>query len=320
MSAELDYSNGRVNFAYAIEHGSPWHGEGNIVPLNSPIEVWKKEAGLEWEAYRSPVIFYTKDNPMNYYPNRMVLYRNDTNTPLSIVSDKYKVVQPGEIVDFFNEILEQHNMEMSSCGSLFGGKRFFATAKLKEFEIIKGDLITGYLLITTSLDGTLATVAKITSIRTVCNNTLTMALNEKNKNMIKVVHSTAFNPYKAKLDLGLIEKCQFNFINNMQKLASVSCTPKQAEDFYKEMFYENGVGEQSVQLEQKVENIMNLYRFGKGSEFGKNTYYNVLQGITDYFTNSTKSRTDSAKFWNSFYGVNDQVKIDAQNKLLDMVN
>jgi phage/plasmid-like protein (TIGR03299 family) len=320
MSAELDYSNGRVNFAYVLEHGSPWHGEGQIVPLNSPIETWKKEAGLEWEAYGCPVVYYTEDKQVKFFPKRKVLYRNDTSAPLSIVSDDYRIVQPGEIVDFFYGVLEQHNMEMSSCGSLFGGKRFFATAKLKDFEIIKGDVITGYLLITTSLDGTLATVAKITSIRTVCNNTLTMAMNEKNKNMVKVIHSTTFNPDKVKLDLGLIEECQFNFITNMQKLANVSCTPKQAEDFYKEMFFEKGVSEQSNQLEQKVENIMNLYKNGNGSEFGKNTYYNVLQGITDYFTNSTKPRTESAKFWNSFYGVNDQIKLDAQNKLLEIVN
>ena len=124
------------------------------------------------------------------------LYRSDNNAPLSIVGSDYNIVQPGEVVDFFSDLLESHNMEMSSCGSLFDGRRFFATAKLNDITIIPGDVITGYLLIATSLDGSLATVAKTTSVRTVCSNTLTMAMNEKTANVIKVPHSTQFDASK----------------------------------------------------------------------------------------------------------------------------
>ena len=45
MAHQLDYSNDRVNYAYVKEHGSVWHGEGNILPLHAPLIEWKKEAG-----------------------------------------------------------------------------------------------------------------------------------------------------------------------------------------------------------------------------------------------------------------------------------
>lgn len=42
----------------------------------------------------------TGSNELDRYPGQKVLYRSDTNAPLSIVSKQYKVVQPREILEF----------------------------------------------------------------------------------------------------------------------------------------------------------------------------------------------------------------------------
>ena len=320
MAANLDYSNDRVNYAYVKEHGSVWHGEGNVLPLHAPLTEWKKEAGLEWEAIPSPITFNDAFGKSTTFPDKVVLSRSDNGAPLSIVSDSYQIVQPAEVVDFFADLLDKHDMEMSSCGSLFDGKRFFATAKLNDIEIVSGDKITGYLLIATSLDGTLATTAKTTTIRTVCNNTLTMAMNESSANMIKVPHSTEFNASKAKLNLGLIEESQFTFIENMKKLVNTRISDEDALAFYKETFYNKEFKEQEQHgtVVKKVNDIMTLYKFGNGSNYAPNTLYQVLQGVTDHYTHGIRNRTESAKFWNNFYGSAEKTKLDVQNKLLKM--
>lgn len=315
MSHELDMSNNRVNFAYVEEHGSVWHGLGNVVKLNSDLDTWKKEAGLNWEVKKSE-INYLNDLVV---PDKKALYRSDNNKFLSIVSKSYKIVQPGEIVDFFDNLLTNNGMEMSSCGSLFGGKKYFATAKLNDYEIVEGDKINGYLLLATSVDGTFATTAKVTSVRTVCNNTLTMAMNENVKNCLKVNHNTFFDADKIKMDMGLVAKTQLNFIHNMKLLANTPCTPKQANDFYKEMFYDKNLKEQNGRIINKVSDIMDCYLYGNGSKLGQNTYYNILQGVTDYYSNSLSGRNESSNFWSSFYGKGDEVKSEIQNKLLEMV-
>jgi phage/plasmid-like protein (TIGR03299 family) len=321
MAANLDYSNDRVNYAYVQEHGSVWHGEGNVLPLHSPLSDWKRESGLEWQAKSSPILFNNSDDVPTVFPDKIALFRSDNNAPLSVVSDAYKIVQPSEVVDFFSDLLDKNGMEMSSCGSLFGGKRFFATAKLNDIEVIKGDKITSYLLLATSLDGSMATTAKTTSVRTVCSNTLTMALNEKSANMIKVPHSTEFNVNRAKLNLDLIDESQEQFIANMRRLASVEVPPKDVRKIYNGLFFNPEVSAQDQHgiVIKKIEDIVDLYNHGAGSNFGSGTMYNVLQGVTDFYSNNIKSRTESAKFWHSFYGNAEKIKLQTQQKLLEMV-
>jgi len=276
---------------------------------------------MEWTAESSDIVYMNGNGEGAIFPAKKALYRSDTQSPLSIVGVDYKIVQPSEIVDFFADLLDNNDMEMSSCGSLFDGKRFFATAKLNEYQIVPGDTITGYLLLATSLDGTLATTGKVTSVRTVCNNTLTMAMNERSANVIKVPHSTIFDARKAKLDLGFIQDSQELFIENMRKLASVRITKDFAFDFYKNIFYnpEVEIESQHGTVVKKVQDIYDLYEHGNGAEYGKDTLYNALQGVTDYFSNNLRTKNDSRKFWSSFYGAGEKTKLEVQDRLLEMV-
>lgn len=320
MSAELDMSNDRVNFAFTGDISQIWHKSGQQVPDDATMEEWKVAAGMTWFAKESPILYNDGNDMPQVFPDKKALFRSDTNAPLSVVGTDYKLVQPSEILDFFHDLLQSHDMKMDTAGCLFGGKRFFASAKLGDnFQIVDGDTIQGYLLLATSLDGTLATTGKCTSVRTVCNNTLSMALNQEVKNMVRVSHKSMFDPNMAKINLGLIEETQAQFIENMRKLANTKVTDLDAQKFYQEYFFNKDVpvDEQHGSVVKKVNDIMTAYQFGQGAEFSRGTLYGVLQGVTDYFTHSVKSRTDDAKFWNSFYG-SDKVKLDVQNKLLEM--
>lgn len=35
----------------------PWHGLGNRLPAKQPLEIWQKEAGMNWQIKESPVRF-----------------------------------------------------------------------------------------------------------------------------------------------------------------------------------------------------------------------------------------------------------------------
>ena len=71
----------------------PWHGLGQQLTPDQPIEVWAKEAGLDWQAKITQVCF--KDNQV--FAGQNVIYRNDTNKPLGIVTDRYKIHR--ELID-----------------------------------------------------------------------------------------------------------------------------------------------------------------------------------------------------------------------------
>jgi len=38
---------------------TPWHGLGNELTSNQPLEVWARQAGLDWQIQESPVRYVT---------------------------------------------------------------------------------------------------------------------------------------------------------------------------------------------------------------------------------------------------------------------
>ncbi|WP_414616819.1 DUF932 domain-containing protein, partial [Stenotrophomonas muris] len=92
------------------------------------------------------------------------------------VSKRFKVVQPGEILEFYRDLTQHSGFELETAGVLKGGKKFWAMARTGQSTSLKGrDRVDGYLLLATACDGTLATTAQFTSVRVVCNNTLQIA-------------------------------------------------------------------------------------------------------------------------------------------------
>jgi hypothetical protein len=39
----------------AYRNETPWHGLGNWLTENQPLEVWQREAGMEWQILDAPV-------------------------------------------------------------------------------------------------------------------------------------------------------------------------------------------------------------------------------------------------------------------------
>ena len=156
---------------------TPWHGLGNPLGKRQSIDVWAKQAGMDWDIRETPVRYMTRGNDVlgeiMSFPEQKVLFRSDTNTPLSVVSNRYQVVQPREILEFYRDLTKVSGFELETAGVLKGGKKFWALAKTGQDSALKGnDVTNGYILLATACDGTFATTAQFTSIRVVCHNTL----------------------------------------------------------------------------------------------------------------------------------------------------
>lgn len=82
------------NMAYV--GATPWHGLGNQLTAKPPIEVWAKQAGMDWDIREAPVRFMTESvgnlGAIMSFPENKVLFRSDTNEPLSVVGQRYQVV------------------------------------------------------------------------------------------------------------------------------------------------------------------------------------------------------------------------------------
>lgn len=61
--------------AYAGE--KPWHGLGNKLAANQPIDVWKRQAGMDWQIEESEVRYISGNinvGVINAFPEQKVLY------------------------------------------------------------------------------------------------------------------------------------------------------------------------------------------------------------------------------------------------------
>ncbi|HAK16192.1 MAG TPA: hypothetical protein DCM65_08055, partial [Acinetobacter junii] len=222
---------------------TPWHGLGNQLTPNQPIEIWAQQAGMDWCIESSDVSYMAKNDRGQSiilpYEEQRVLYRSDTHAPLSVVSQRYQEVQPLEILEFYRDLTEQSGFELETAGVLKGGKKFWALARTGQTSTLKGkDVSNGYILLATACDGTLATTAQFTSIRVVCNNTLAIALRGQNSSagVVKVPHSTKFDADKVKDQLGISVKTWYDHMYEMKQLTQRKVTQKEAAAYFDAVF------------------------------------------------------------------------------------
>ena len=159
MSHEISFNNGIAQYASTQRE---WHGLGQLMVAGASIEDWQKQAGMDYRIQRSVIRYATErdlTHPSQFktIDDKHVLFRSDTGAALGVVSDGYKVVQPSDVLEFFREWAEQGGLTIESAGVLFGGKRYFATAKLADAVSLDGgrDKVVPYALLSTSADGSL---------------------------------------------------------------------------------------------------------------------------------------------------------------------
>ncbi|GAU02168.1 phage/plasmid-like protein TIGR03299 [Burkholderia stabilis] len=190
---------------------------------------------MDWRIEEAEVRFVAAGGrnlgSIHAFPEQKVLYRSDTKAPLSVVSARYQVVQPEEILEFYRDLTEIGGFQLETAGVLKEGRKLWALAKTGHSGTLKGrDQVNGYLLLATACDGTLATTAQFTSIRVVCNNTLQIALGNS-AGAIKVSHRSQFDATAVKRQLGIAVSSWDSFMVRTKALAERKITDSTAEAF-----------------------------------------------------------------------------------------
>jgi len=320
MSHELTtHADGRVEFAYLASDGTPWHGLGKPMGADATIDQWRVDAGMDWRIRRSEIRYAVSrdesSDSLIKLPDQHVLFRSDNNDALGVVSKRYQVVQPGEVLEFFRDIAKAGGLELSAAGTIYGGKRFWATAKIGEAAPTSvQDTIGGYLLISTSADGSLATEVRRTTVRTVCKNTLAMALAES-KSSIKVSHRSVFSPDQVKDFMGLNEAAWEAFRHNVTRLANVSIHEQDAGDFVAGLLG----GAEKVRETAGFSKIMGLFNgdgMGATNDGVFGTAWGLLNAVTEYADHHVRARTDQNRFVSSQWGAGADLKQKALVNLL----
>lgn len=307
--------NGKAAMAYVGE--TPWHNLGQKLDENSSIDTWVVEAGFDWNIKSKAVKYHKADGKLAIIPGQKVLTRSDTGIPLGIVSDAYKIVQPKEVMYFFQDLVDKAGMKLSTAGVLFDGRRFWAMADTHNWGKLNGnDEIKGNLLLSTSCDGSSATTATFVATRVVCANTLRVALDEKTKGTVKVNHRRVFDANEVKEKLGLINESWETFMDNITKLSESQISKLEAEVLVEDFL--SNIIKSDKSAKRQTESILNKFQTGLGNN--GQTKWDLLNGITEHFQHGpSRVRKEDQKFWNNFYGHTANIKDQAMDFLIQTV-
>lgn len=325
MAHMIDMTGGRANMAYVGE--TPWHGLGSELTRGADLDVWRVEAGLNWSVGRAQVAFKPEGKGIFVKGDSQVLYRDDTFAQLGIVSDRYQIVQPGEVLEFFRDIVGTGGLELETAGSLDGGKKVWALAKTGDgFSIMGQDRVEGYVLLSTSFDGSMATRAQFTSVRVVCNNTLQLAAKDT-KGAVIVPHSSTFDATGVKIDLGLIHGAFSTFEDQAQELAQRRLTNEEAMKLLAQVMVPSSVDKEfdqstvSTKRFNQVLTVFDLYQHaGRGSNLrsAAGTAWGLVNAVTEYVDHHAARNTNN-RFRSGQFGPGATMKQDAFNRALALV-
>jgi len=161
-----------------------WHGLGIVIDNGMSPDEAMEISGLNWNVSKIDRISAGTAESDKY--NAIV--RNDNNTILSIQSPDYQVIQNSEVFDMAYNL--GANIKVESALSMNGGRRLVVLCNTGTMDgASSNDRIEKYMAFINSHDGTLAHSVMPTSIRIVCQNTLSMAMAAGAKKAFRITHT-----------------------------------------------------------------------------------------------------------------------------------
>ena len=161
----------------------PWHGEGIQLAKPATVEEALKVGGLNWKVGK--VDLMTADDPPCPISQRKAIVRldrpaGDARRVLGVAHPGFSPVQNRDGAMLFDAIFGQGKPVYHTGGYLGNGEKVWLLAKIdKEMRIGRNDIVQPYALFANSHDGSMAFNIQLTTVRVVCQNTLSVALREK---------------------------------------------------------------------------------------------------------------------------------------------
>lgn len=315
MSHELEIVNGKAQMAYAGD--VPWHGLGTKVPADVAPYQMMEIAGLDWSVEKQRMV--TSEGFA--VPEKRALVRSSDNKVLDIVGKNWNPVQNEDAFNFFHDFVAAGDMEMHTAGSLKGGQIVWALAKVKEsFTVFKGDEVESYLLFSNPHRFGQSIDVRFTPIRVVCNNTLTLSLNQKAENAVKLNHKKVFNADEVKEMLGVASSKLDQYREMAQHLGQKKAKNESVREYFNRLFPTHSKKEpekgETVVDSRQTKRLMELLTEQPGAEYAPGTWWNAFNAVT-YFTDHERGNDADARLQSAWYGQSKNLKLTALETALE---
>lgn len=164
----------------------PWHGLGNRLESAPTIGEAIVASGLDWNVDLCDLFTATGKS----VPARATVRESDGSI-LGVVGPRYQPLQNSAAFDWFQPFIDAGEVSLHTAGSLHCGAKVWVLAELNRnrSEVVAGDEVAKFLLLSNSHDGTTAIRVGFTPIRVVCANTLAAAHCATASKLLRVRHT-----------------------------------------------------------------------------------------------------------------------------------
>lgn len=306
------------NMAHEFESGfftrqPAWHRLGVTLPESPKLDDAIRHAGLDWEVHLSPLYTHSGEE----IGTHRATVRDSDGTVLGVVGLGYRPLQNDKAFSFFEPFLESGECTLEAAGSLKGGKRVWVLARIKgaEAEVVGGDPVRGYFLLSNAHDATQAVRAQFTSIRVVCANTLNQAHRRAAhgfEDCLRVRHT-------AGLDAGLslvqktIDMASRTFAASLADYRRLAAKRLPVDGFAKYVAEVLEVPEDARRLGQMPkawDAVLRAYHSAPGARipgvFG--TYWGAYNAVTDWVDHTRGCRGEDTRLDSAWFGSGARLK------------
>jgi phage/plasmid-like protein (TIGR03299 family) len=286
-----------------------WHGLGKVFDENTRFTVGEaiKEAGLDWNVSKRPLVL--QEDPRVTVPAWATM-RDSDNTVLGVVGPTYKPLQNADAFAWFQPWLATDQAFIEAAGSLKHGRKVWVLARINRdpIEIVPGDDLRRYVLLSNGHDGTLSIRAGFTSVRVVCANTMAEAHNNQASKLIRIRHSEKSGKALAQIR-EIMKLADDEFVADAvvyRALARKGVNATDLKAYVRKVFAPTvsvlDDSETDSRSEKLIEKIVPLFEAGKGNDIPgvRGTAWAMYNSVSEYLTwergRSQDNRMDSLWF------------------------
>ena len=288
----------------------PWHGCSEALTGNESTSEVMEKAGLDWGVETQPLYRKIGDQFVPF-KEAFASVRDSDNSVLGCVGPRWTPLQNESAFKIFEPMVEQGLMAWHTAGSLKHGQRVWVLCQLNldNSEIVPGDEISKFALLSNGHDGKLAVHFGFTPIRVVCANTEAMARSSKASKLIRVRHHSNVLENVEKLrDIMDVANQDFEATCDQYRfLASRGINSEDLKKYVRIVFGQGGKTEDEIKTRSM--NIMNrvedLFESGKGNNLPgvKGTWWAAYNSVTEYL-NYEKGRNAANRMDSLWFGQN----------------
>jgi len=318
MAHNLNTANGKTSMMYVGE--VPWHKLGTKLENPATATEAIQAAGLDFRVVKKTLRTTTPElSVVGHYAT----VRTDNLQVLGVVGSRYEPIQNRDAFTTFDALVGEGEAIYHTAGVLGKGERIWILAKLPDYIRVNGnDLVEKFLLLTNSHDGSGPVRVKLTPIRVVCANTLTVALDGREQEVrIRHTAQAEVRLKQAHEILGLTNNLYGELDQIFNGMSKKMMTQTMLSDFLKKIFPDPPDKERSTRMTMVREKVVELTENGIGAEMAKGTLWGAYNAVTELIDHYRRTNADDmAGLKSMWFGSGERLKKKAFEVGVGMLN